>query len=155
VRRHLVGWIATACLAAAFGLVGTASPALAATCYEATCDGKALTDTDCATNKLIWDDLTVTGALAIQLMYSPGCHAFWGEMQIINGGGASAGLFAVPQYGSGTLETILESGASFGSGLETHLWNAAGHSVKFCWGQNSATDPGDAPTAIAGCTGWR
>jgi hypothetical protein len=157
MKRHLVAWIATACLATVFGLVGPATPALAlaTSCYEATCDNKVLGDTNCATNQLIWDDLTVTGALSIQLMYSPGCHAFWGEMQFVDGGGAGAGLFAVPQYGSGALETLLESGTTFDAPLETHMWNSAGHSVKFCWGQNGAVDPGDTPTAIAGCTSWR
>jgi hypothetical protein len=155
VRKHLVAWAAAVCLATAFGLVGTATPALAASCFEATCDGRALNGTDCATNQLIWDDLTVTGSLKIQLMFSPGCHAFWGEMQILNDGGAGAGLFAVPQYGSGALETILESGNSQNQALETHMWSSAGRSVKFCWGRDGATDPGDTPTAIAGCTSWR
>ncbi len=153
MKKHLVTWAAAACLATAFGLVSTATPALAASCFEATCNGKALSGTDCTTNQLIWDDYTLTGAVAIQLMYSPGCHAFWGELQVPDGG-ATGTLWAVPQYGSGASETALESGNSSNGALETHMWSSAGHSVKFCWGQ-AIGDPGDTPTAIAGCTSWR
>lgn len=156
MRKRLVAWAATAGLAVGLGLVSTATPALAASCFEASCDGKALSGTDCATNQLIYDDyvlkLGTTTVVSLQLMYSPGCHAFWGEMQTPGGGGAGA-LWAVPQYGG--VESTLESGQTAGGALETHMWNSAGHSVKLCWGQNAASDPGDTGSNIGGCTGWR
>jgi hypothetical protein len=90
--------------------------------------------------------------IAIQLMYSPGCHAFWGEQQE-PGGGVYGILFAIPEYGGTeqTLEWVLLSG---GAG-ETHMWNSAGHSVKLCRNTTNTTDPGDTNIPTAQCTGWR
>jgi hypothetical protein len=154
VRRRLVIWAAVVGLVAAAGLVGPAAPALATPshCFEATCDNVALSGTDCATNQLVWDDYVVGTGIAIQLMYSPGCHAFWGEQQE-PGGGVYGILFAIPEYGGTeqTLEWVLLSG---GAG-ETHMWNSAGHSVKLCRNTTNTTDPGDTNIPTAQCTGWR
>jgi hypothetical protein len=158
VKKRLVAWAATAGLATALGLIGTATPALAASCFEASCNGKALGGTDCTTNQLIYDDFQVksgsTIQINLQLLYSPGCHAFWGEMQVADGGGAGAGLWAIPQYGG--VESALETAVTTTGAVETHMWSSAGHSVKLCWGQNVGDDPGDnPPDVLGGCTGWR
>jgi hypothetical protein len=154
VRRHLVTWAAIVGLAAAIGLVGTATPALAASCFEATCDGKPLNGTDCATNQLIYDDYTTSdNHVKLQLMYSPGCHAFWGEIQVAGAGSAYGGLWAVGQYGG--VEQLVEVGDTAGGALETHMWNSAGRSMKFCWGVEPGVDPGDTNDSQHGCTGWR
>jgi hypothetical protein len=150
----LVIWAAIVSLATAAGLVGTAAPAMATPshCFEATCDNVALSGTDCATNQLVYDDYQVASGIAIQLMYSPGCHAFWGEIQEPDASIFGI-LWAIPEYGGA--EQILESGVTANGGLETHMWNSSGHSVKLCRSTTVIADPGDSAIATAQCTGWR
>ncbi|WP_433083338.1 hypothetical protein ACQP1P_04400 [Dactylosporangium sp. CA-052675] len=111
-----------------------------------------MSGTDFATNQLVWDDYVIGTGIAIQLMYSPGCHAFWGEVQEPSGG-VYGTLFAIPEYGGA--EQILESGVTTNGALETHMWNSAGHSVKLCRSTTVVADPGDTNTFTSQCTGWR
>ena len=150
--RRLAAFAATAALAVS-GLLGYATPAAAATCFEATCDGKVLANTDCATNDYSIDDFFVGSDQSIALWYSPGCHAFWGEYNLTTSGGTSVALYGIPLLGG--YSVVLDQYVSFsGPGKWETKLHTSKQSAKFCWSQQPG-DPGDSQTAIGGCTKWR
>jgi hypothetical protein len=141
---------------------GFAAPAAAATptCFGATCNGKDVNTTNCATGAFAIDGFKTTSGsttdMTIDLWYSPVCHAMWGEFRSFIGGGVSTSLRAVAPYsGSGTSRLLSQAFVNGITGYSTPLYDWQ-QSIKFCWSQNPG-DPGDDSqrTAVGGCTRWR
>jgi hypothetical protein len=153
---------ACATLMSATPLTVVAAPAATApTCSAASCVGKDPVTVGCVNGAKVELAQTTRSGGNITLLYSPACHAAWGQQYEIPNANVPEVLylFVAPKHGGP--ETPVTTSASVGTTYRTTMVNWD-DTIKICFWWNKvgttvadpAPDPARDNTTNAACTRW-